>query len=341
MNDWILKMLRCPLCRNPVLSSGSSDANPALALSCNQCGSLYPIVDGIPRMMVTTPGTAGEIARSFGFQWRVRAQGWFEHSTLYGLSSDEERRNFFDRLGISPEELAGKTILDAGCGDGFLLSILGQFSARVVGIDINSAIAIPHRRCRDFSNVAIIQADILTPPFSLESFDYVWCEGVLVCTDEPQKAFRALSDLVKPGGRLYVWVYPSERLSIYQRIRDLLRVAHHLPRPLLLPLCYVLAIPLALAQRLLARRERIESVQTIAFGLFDNLSPRVQSRHSVAEVRGWFEEQEFTNLKQTDLIGMSGLKVGSVYNREGGGVSNRPGTSSSRSDHGDYYRSPT
>jgi hypothetical protein len=54
----------------------------------------------------------------------------------------------------------------------------------------------------------------------------------------------------------------------------------------------------------------MDSVRTIAFGLFDNLSPRVQTRHTVAEVRDWFEERGFSALKQTGMIGMSGTKVG-------------------------------
>lgn len=258
--------------------------------------------------MVTMPAASGEIAHSFGFQWQARAKGWFEHNTLYGLSVEEERRDFFDHLGIGPGDLAGKTILDAGCGDGFLLEVLGASPAEVVGIDINSSIEIPYRRCQHFSNITVIQADLLTPPFSPESFDYVWCEGVLVYTEDPRKAFGVLSNLVRPGGRLYVWVYPSERLSIYQRIRDLLPAAHRLPRSLLLPCCYGLAVPLALAQRFQSWRQRMDSVRSIAFGLFDNLSPRVQTRHTVAEVRGWFKEQGFSALQQTGMIGMSGTK---------------------------------
>jgi hypothetical protein len=40
-------------------------------------------------------------------------------------------------------------------------------------------------------------------------------------------------------------VIQLERLSVYQRIHDLLCLAHRIPRPLLLPLYYGLAVPLA------------------------------------------------------------------------------------------------
>ncbi len=298
MNDRLLKILCCPLCRGPLTAETD--------LSCRHCRRVYPIINGIPRM-VSTPRES-DIARSFGFQWRARAMGWFERDTLYGLSPEEECQDFAERLGIDPATLTGKTVLDAGCGDGFLLPLLGRLSAEVVGLDISSSIEISGSRCRDLSNITVIQGDILSTPFPPETFDYVWCEGVLIYTEDPQKAFGVLSDLVKPGGRLYVWVYPSEQLSVYQRTRDLLKIAHRLPGPLLLALCYALALPLTLARRLLHRRGRSESVRSSAFAFFDNLSPRVQTRHTVADVRGWFGEFRFSELKQTGMIGMSGTK---------------------------------
>ena len=128
-------------------------------------------------------------------------------------------------------------------------------------------------------------------------------------TGDPRKGFQVLADLVKPGGRLYVWVYSSERLTIYQRIRDFLRVAHRLPRPLVLLASYLLAIPIALAKQLRGRMRGVDRISTIAFTMFDNLAPRVQTRHAAAEVRAWFEESGFSDLKQTGFIGMSGTKV--------------------------------
>lgn len=306
MTEGVLRLLRCPFCRGNMGQSAGSTVFDAVLL-CADCGRSYPVVNGVPRLAVDhEPGTA--VAESFGFQWRARAWRLFERDTLYGLSADAERRNFFDALGIGQEALTGRNILDAGCGDGFLLTVLAKYSAEVVGIDISTSIDIPYQRCRELTNVSVLQANLFSPPFPPASFDYVWCEGVLVHTEDPRRGFRNLADLVKPGGRLYVWVYPSDDLNVYQRLRDFLRVADRLPRPFLFVLCYGLAIPLALAKRLPHGVRRMDSLKTIAFALFDNLSPRVQTRHTVDEVRAWFEENGFSDLKQTGLIGMSGTK---------------------------------
>ena len=307
MNETAIRLLRCPVCRGRLTPTAEFDSSDA-ALTCADCRRPYPVRDGLPHLSVG--GSPADVAASFGFQWRARAWRLFEGDTLYGLSADDESRNFFNALGIGPEKLAGKVVLDAGCGDGFLLTVLAQHPTEVVGIDLSASANLAAKRCSHLSNVTVLHGDLFSPPFPPGSFDYVWCEGVLVHTENPRRGFQILADLVKPGGRLYVWVYPSENLSVYQRLRDLLRGAYRLPHSLLLLLCYFLAIPLTLAQRLRKGPREAHRFRTVAFGLFDNLSPRVQTRHTADEIRRWFQENGFTDVRQTGVIGMSGTRNG-------------------------------
>lgn len=320
MRTETLGILACPSCAEGLTLAARDQVDGEIlegALSCRCCGASFPITRGIPRF-VARLGERQQIAESFGFQWKVRSQGRFEAGTLYGLSEDDELDAFFRALDIAPTDLKGRTILDAGCGDGFLVRLLAKFPVHVVGVDINTSIDRTYEACRGFPNISVIEADLLYPPLRGATFDVVWSEGVIVCTPDPRAAFASLARLVRPGGRLYVWVYSSERLSIYQRVRDLLVAPHRLPRPVLLFLSYLLAVPIYLAAKPYAawrRRQGVAvdpkpSVRTVAFGLFDNLSPRYQSRHTVAEIRGWFEEFGCSDLRQTGMIGMSGTKVG-------------------------------
>jgi SAM-dependent methyltransferase len=251
------------------------------------------------------PSAQGDpVAESFGFQWQARASGAFETDTLYGLTKEQELSAFFNAYGIGPSDLKGKMFLDAGCGDGTLLQLLSGFGAEVVGMDINASIACRH--CRLLPDVLILQADLFRPCFQPNCFDFVWCEGVIVHTPDPQKAFRSVSQLVKPGGRLYLWVYPSDRLSIYQRSRDILIKPYVVPRRALVALCYLLAVATLPSFRITGRQR---SLRTIAFDLFDNLSPRYQWRYKEEEIRHWFKEASFEDLRVTGHIGMSGRRV--------------------------------
>ncbi|HWZ44746.1 MAG TPA: Trm112 family protein [Candidatus Saccharimonadales bacterium] len=50
MNKELLEILACPVpeCRKPIVQP----ANDENALQCTGCGRIYPIVDGIPIMLV-------------------------------------------------------------------------------------------------------------------------------------------------------------------------------------------------------------------------------------------------------------------------------------------------
>jgi SAM-dependent methyltransferase len=256
--------------------------------------------------MLTCSAETDPVAESFGFQWLARDSGIFESETLYGLTREQELSNFFNAYGIGALDLRGKTLFDAGCGDGTLLELISGYGAEIVGMDINTSVSVAFQRCKPLPDVSILQGDILQPCFQAESFDFVWCEGVVVHTPEPEKAFRSISRLVKPGGRLYLWVYPSDRLSVYQRMRDFFRKPYLLPRPMLVALCYLLGLATLPVFRLSGRKR---SLQTIAFDLFDNLSPRYQWRYLEREIRRWFTEAGFEDLRVTGNVGISGRRI--------------------------------
>src|SRR5262245_59039213 len=99
---------------------------------------------------------------AYGLQWnRFRI-----------LRPDEDRATFRNRTGLGAEDLAGKVVLDGGCGMGRYLRIAAEFSpALVVGVDLSQAVAAARELTEDLSGVAIVRGDLLRPPFSPCSFD--------------------------------------------------------------------------------------------------------------------------------------------------------------------------
>src|SRR3954454_10996563 len=108
MNIEHFHLLRCPRCRG----TPEFRVDPP-ALCCEGCGSSYPVVGGIPRF-------AGEAyAASFGRQWN-----------RYDVARDEEdHATFLVKTGIDPGTLAGRLVLDAGCGGGRYARLLGRHGA--------------------------------------------------------------------------------------------------------------------------------------------------------------------------------------------------------------------
>ncbi len=322
MREDFATRLVCPACRGSLhLEVGQMRHNDILEgdLRCSACGGSYGVRQSVPRL-VSGDSAALEVQHSFGSQWRRRAEGRFENETLWGLTSDEELRLFLDSLGLRPEDLRNRWVLDAGCGSGRLTRSLASIAGEVVGLDLAPTIDLAARQGTARSNLHFVQGNLLHIPFADNTYDIVWSSGVIHHTGDAARAFANLVRVVRPGGQLYVWVYSSRKLSLYKYIRDALRVAHRIPSDALFYLCYVLAPPIKLyhAGKLTLRRirnlpvtprERQEGrIRTIAFELHDDLSPRYQTRHTSQEILAWFQEAGFKNLVVTGEVGVRGVK---------------------------------
>lgn len=90
-----------------------------------------------------------------------------------------------------------KTILDAGCGEGFTMSLLQAEGVRatMVGIDYSDdAIAIARKTAPE---LAISKASIYELPYKKSSFDLVICSEVLEHLETPVRAIAEISRVSK------------------------------------------------------------------------------------------------------------------------------------------------
>ena len=95
--------------------------------------------------------------------------------------------------------LAGKRILDAGCGVG-AFSEPWTPSNTVVGVDF-SAKSLEFAAKRGLQTLS---ADLTALPFESDSFDLVVCIGVIQLIENYQPVLAELARVTKPGGMLLV-----------------------------------------------------------------------------------------------------------------------------------------
>jgi 2-polyprenyl-6-hydroxyphenyl methylase / 3-demethylubiquinone-9 3-methyltransferase len=115
------------------------------------------------------------------------------------------RRDWIDRHA----RLAGKRVLDIGCGGGILSDSMARQGASVLGIDLAAKplkVAQLHALEAGTENVEYreIAAEVLATE-APASFDIVTCMEMLEHVPDPSSIVRACSALVKPGG----WVFFS------------------------------------------------------------------------------------------------------------------------------------
>jgi 2-polyprenyl-6-hydroxyphenyl methylase/3-demethylubiquinone-9 3-methyltransferase len=103
--------------------------------------------------------------------------------------------------------LAGKNVLDVGCGGGILSESMARLGARVTGIDMGEApLAVAKLHLKE-SGVRVDYRRISAEDMAEEqpaAFDVVTCLEMLEHVPDPSSVVRSLAKLVRPGGQVFV-----------------------------------------------------------------------------------------------------------------------------------------
>lgn len=172
----------------------------ASSLCCASETHTYPIRNGIPRFVQPS-----NYAESFGFQWTEFSK--IQLDSYNGTKFSEER--FQSVTGWSRSDLAGKLVLDAGCGAGRFSEIALKYDANLVAFDLSEAVDVSKANLSS-QDALFCQASIYELPFQSQTFDYVYCIGVVQHTPDPEATIRSLCRLVKPGGQIGLWIYERD-----------------------------------------------------------------------------------------------------------------------------------
>lgn len=103
-------------------------------------------------------------------------------------------------------ELAGKAILDIGCGGGILAESLAQASGEVTAIDLNQSlihIAKLHQKQAGLSVDYLCQSAEALATERPASYDIITCMEMLEHIPDPAAMISACAALAKPGARLF------------------------------------------------------------------------------------------------------------------------------------------
>jgi SAM-dependent methyltransferase len=265
-----LDLLASPCCGAPLAPADER-------LRCTACGHAFPVEDGIsqlfwPHEAIADSADVTEMVKAF--YETTPFPNYDDHDSVRSLI-DKSRRGIYARR-LNDAIPYNSTVLEVGCGTGQLSNFLGIGCRRVVATDMcmNSLrLGEEFRRRHGLERVRFVQMNLFRPCLGPERFDVVLCNGVLHHTAGPFEGFQKLVPLLRPGGHIVIGLY-----NRYGRVlTDLRRLVFRLTNgrgqwldPQL---------------RAIARsRQKRES------WFADQYRHPHESKHTVDEVLGWFEQ---------------------------------------------------
>ncbi|THD37769.1 MAG: class I SAM-dependent methyltransferase [Sphingomonas sp.] len=162
---------------------------------------------------------------TMSYDWKSKAPGepfsdpWFD---------DIDRRFLFGARLFSPADnpfvelmdlgtLAGKRVLEIGCGMGMHSEMLLKAGAKLTSIDISptSAMATTKRLALRGLPGDVRQMDAEKLEFPDATFDLVWSWGVIHHSSNTTRVLSEIARVLKPGGEARIMVYALDGMSAY------------------------------------------------------------------------------------------------------------------------------
>lgn len=313
MKKELLELLRCPQSGLPLqlVDLVYQDGDIQSGWMVSQDGlHRYPICNFVPRFVPES-----NYADNFGMQWNKFRFTQLDSHTGLPISANR----FWKATGWKAEDLAGKWVLDIGCGAGRFAAVALGAGARVVALDYSSAVDACYANLKQHPNLHVVQGDVYSLPFLKGSFPFLYSLGVLQHTPDVRKAFFALPPMLAGRGRFCVdfyqkswksallpkyWLRPlTKRLS---KVR-LFSILEYLV-PKMLPLSVLLG-RFPIIGRQLKRMVPVANYygelplddgQQLEWSLldtFDWLSPEYDNPQTPETVKGWLEEVGMENVE--------------------------------------------
>jgi len=124
-----------------------------------------------------------------------------------------------DSLDINPDSRG----LDIGCGIGHITNLLANktgLKGKTVGLDFSEDLIHYAKKNLTLPDVEFLQGDINHLEFSSNSFDWVWSMDTVWAgpkefgcpAENPDKILDQLYRILKPGGKLYLLFWTSQKL---------------------------------------------------------------------------------------------------------------------------------
>ena len=133
--------------------------------------------------------------------WDEEAATWDDHPAVQAYAQ-AAYASLVDHLEAHGTALAGRRVLDFGCGSGLLTVAMAAEAVEVVGLDVSRPM-IEVLQSKSVDNVRGLVGALAE--HDLGTFDLITCSSVCAFVDDYPSTAKALVEHLMPGGWLLQW----------------------------------------------------------------------------------------------------------------------------------------
>ena len=219
MKTRLVKWLACPECLGDIrLEAIEQDRSAEVytgLLLCDACRFIYPVYDGVPRMLPYFLDDYNKfiqnnrvvIEKNSGYSFpsgtvikgeeatqRSFSKEWAEcdySGVLWNYTYEQLQQLFLWEIDMEPAKLKGKLIFDGGCGNGMFGDLISANGAEVVGMDLSSGVVSSYKKFINNGNVHFVQGTLFKPPLSQEfSISFIRTAPCTILTTPGRRSCR-------------------------------------------------------------------------------------------------------------------------------------------------------
>ncbi len=333
-----LEYLVCPLSKTKLRFKLISEFTKSYAdgdkkeiengLLYSETGFVFPIIDGIPRMLIESIYDYKEFLsqhvpnyetvllkienehtavlqycqkkntktkESFAFEWSFLNPE--KNDKLWHYDSAELVDLFTNEFGESREEFTTALVADIGSGHGLMTSSIASISKTCIGAEISKAVEMAYRRNKQ-SNAWYAQADLQYLPFAESSFDFLYSSGVIHHTNDTKNSLLLIEPILKSKGKICLWLYHPQNNFIHNAMMGLRKFTKRLPLKVNFYFLLVFIYPISFITKRL-KNKPAPNFREEMIDLLDGFSPEFRFEIPYEEARNWLQELNYSDMKKT------------------------------------------
>jgi SAM-dependent methyltransferase len=149
---------------------------------------------------------------------RFEHKGWQRVAGKYDSVWSSSTRQFIppllDTIGVFP----GMSVLDVGCGPGYVSAAVAERGGQPTGLDFSAEMIEIARKM--YPHLKFQEGDAQSLPFRDGSFDRVAANFALLHLSDPEKACAEARRVLKPGGRFGFTTWAAKEENVFVQLVD-------------------------------------------------------------------------------------------------------------------------